>query len=156
MTPFPLPFSPTITHPLPPFLIDFAIYTIVFHFEDIHGAYTLKLLICGSRYWTDEKAIHMCVLALRKEIDTIVCGGANGADSIAEKVAREFNIPVKVYPANWSKYGKSAGPKRNQEMIDKESPDEVWAFPIGESRGTYDMINRAKSHNIPVRIFKCM
>ena len=55
---------------------------------------------------------------------------------------------VEEYPADWKKYGKSAGPLRNQRMIDEGKPDLVVAFPGGV--GTADMISRAKAYNISV------
>lgn len=47
------------------------------------------------------------------------------------------------------KYGKSAGPIRNQTMLDDGKPDLVLAFPGG--RGTADMVAKAEKHGIPVR-----
>ena len=53
-----------------------------------------------------------------------------------------------VFPAEWDKYGVSAGPIRNQKMIDEGKPDLVFAFPGG--RGTTDMIRRAAVAGIRV------
>jgi hypothetical protein len=52
-----------------------------------------------------------------------------------------------AFPADWKRHGKSAGPLRNQEMLDA-APDLVIAFPGG--RGTADMVRRAKSVNVKV------
>lgn len=59
---------------------------------------------------------------------------------------------VESFPANWSQYGHAAGPIRNQKMLD-QNPDLVIAFhfDLEHSKGTKDMINRAKKACIPVR-----
>jgi hypothetical protein len=78
---------------------------------------------------------------------TIVCGGARGADAHAEHSALLLSLPVEVYYANWHKYGKAAGPIRNQEMIDS-GIDKVIAFDGGA--GTLDMKARARKAGIEV------
>jgi hypothetical protein len=57
---------------------------------------------------------------------------------------------VKVFEADWKKYGKSAGPIRNSEMADYG--DALIAFFNGESKGTLDMINKAKKKKMPITI----
>ncbi len=74
--------------------------------------------------------------------DSIVSGGASGADKMSEVFAKEHNIPIKVYPANWALYKKSAGFIRNKEIIDAASV--VLAFWTGESKGTQHSIGLAK------------
>lgn len=78
----------------------------------------------------------------------VIHGGAAGADSLAGAVAAEMHIPTIVFPADWRAHGKSAGPKRNQQMLVEGRPDAVLAFPGG--RGTADMVNRAKTAKIRV------
>jgi len=58
------------------------------------------------------------------------------------------------FPADWKSYGKGAGPIRNQLMLDEGKPDLVLAFhnDISSSRGTADMIRRAKKHGISYEI----
>lgn len=46
----------------------------------------------------------------------IVSGGARGADSLGERYAKENNLQLEIYPADWNRYGKSAGYKRNVEI----------------------------------------
>lgn len=78
----------------------------------------------------------------------IIVGGARGADTIAQQVAENLGISVKVVKAEWDKYGKSAGPIRNQKMLEME-PDLVIAFMRGKTKGTMDMIKRAREAGIP-------
>ncbi len=114
------------------------------------------VLICGSRTWTDKAAIERVIFSLDR--DTIVVhGAARGADTLADEAALLWGLLRRPYPADWSKDGKAAGPIRNQRMLD-ENQDEivrVIAFRMpGESRGTDDMIRRAKSAGIPVTVIE--
>jgi hypothetical protein len=69
----------------------------------------------------------------------IISGGARGADTLAERYAKEYSIPFELFKADWNKYGKAAGPTCNSEMIDR--CDEVIAFWDLRSKGTKHMIN---------------
>ena len=84
----------------------------------------------------------------------IIQGGyPTGADLLARKVADEFGIRVESYPADWARYGRAAGPKRNQAMADAGA-DLCLAFPSpGPSAGTWDMIRRAVAAGIETRIY---
>lgn len=80
----------------------------------------------------------------------IISGGANGADSLAEKFADEYKLEKEIYKPEWDKYGKSAGFIRNQTIVD--NCDMVLAFWDGESRGTADTIEKAKKAKKPTFI----
>ena len=73
---------------------------------------------------------------------TIINGGAGGADYLARRFAKLWELDCVTVRAEWNKHGKAAGPLRNQKMIDEHKPDMVVAFPGGT--GTADMIRRAK------------
>ena len=79
---------------------------------------------------------------------TIVHGDARGADRLAADVAMSHGFWVEAHPAQWTRDGNAAGPKRN-EMLAKLGADLCIAFPGG--RGTADMVRRAEKHGIPVR-----
>ena len=100
------------------------------------------VLICGDRNWRG-KAIIKKVLAVFDKGVTIIHGGAPGADSIADNVAHDLGLKVREFKAEWDRYGRGAGPKRNQRMLDEGKPDCVIAFHhnINESRGTRDMLS---------------
>ena len=51
------------------------------------------------------------------------------------------NIKVMRFPANWKKYGKKAGPIRNETMA--KNAEGLVAIWDGQSRGTTSMINLA-------------
>ena len=126
----------------------------------------MKILICGSRHWTNYdsiiSAVQRLVVKYGKENITIIEGGAPGADSLARQAAIECGISYKEFPADWGRFGRKAGPIRNQQMLDEldvtESggQDMVVAFheDIEKSRGTRDMVNRARKNGVPVYIMK--
>lgn len=80
----------------------------------------------------------------------IVSGGADGADALAERYAREHNIPLQIYPADWKRYGRSAGAKRNQEIVNMS--DILIAFRVSNSAGTTITINMARTKGISVHV----
>jgi len=118
----------------------------------------MRLIICGSRSWDDYA---MILFELRRFHDTVgitrvIHGGAQGADTLAGRAAEELGIPVTIFPAKWSLYGRSAGYKRNWQMAKCSSPDSVWAFQVGRSAGTQHMIDIAHQHRISVLRWSCM
>src|ERR1017187_10501541 len=107
----------------------------------------MKVLICGSRNWEDDKAIEDVIFSLPKGT-TVISGGALGADNIAEKIAlSRTDLGVEIFHARWDLWGKSAGPKMNIEMLD-QNPDIVYAFPLCKSVGTNHTIREAKRRGI--------
>jgi hypothetical protein len=85
------------------------------------------------------------------KIDEIVSGTASGPDTNAIFLARERNIPVKKFPADWNIYGKRAGPLRNEAMA--KYADGLLALWDGKSRGTQHMIDTMRKMGKPVQVF---
>ena len=79
-----------------------------------------------------------------------VSGEARGADSLGKRLAYENEWEVLSFPADWDKYGKTAGYKRNDEMA--RNADALIAFWDGKSRGTKHMIDLAKKYDLQARI----
>jgi predicted Rossmann fold nucleotide-binding protein DprA/Smf involved in DNA uptake len=77
--------------------------------------------------------------------ELIVSGGARGIDSLAERYAKEHNIPTKIFPAEWGRLGKSAGYVRNALIVD--ACTHVLAIYDGVSKGTAHTINLARQKN---------
>ena len=107
-----------------------------------------RVVIAGCRYYNnydDAKSyIDECLMSINKEHTVIiVSGGAVGADAIGERYAAEHGLKLERYPANWSKYGKKAGPMRNRQMA--EICDMVICFWDGKSNGTHSMITNAEN-----------
>lgn len=105
-----------------------------------------RVLVCGGRNYKNWIRVKQEIQKLAPTL--VIHGGATGADSLAESAAYHLDIETSVFPANWEKYGKKAGPIRNQTMIEIGRPHLVLAFPGG--KGTADMIRRAKRAGINV------
>ena len=111
---------------------------------------SIRILICGDRFWQDKATIHKVVDSLPP--DTVVIhGAARGADCIAGDCAMERGLKVIMFPAKWLQYGKAAGVIRNQQMLDEGHPNRVVFFHpnLSQSRGTKDMVERARKAGIP-------
>lgn len=115
----------------------------------------MRVLVCGGRDYPADAVWHWLSNYASSEIGgnitVLLHGGATGADSAAGEWARRSScgeVREIAYPSNWRKYGKRAGPLRNQRMIDEGKPDVVVAFAGG--RGTADMIRRAEAACIRV------
>lgn len=114
-----------------------------------------RIVVAGCRDYNDykqaEEYIDLLIEDIKKEHALIfVSGGCSGADMIGERYAAEHGYKIERYPAEWEKYGRFAGPKRNEDMA--KVADYVICFWDGESRGTRSMINLAKRYNKPVKV----
>ena len=107
----------------------------------------MKTIIAGSRTINDIRLLEKVIEESGFNITEVVCGGARGVDNLGRKWAGNGSIiPVKLFPANWDKYNKSAGYKRNIEMAEyAEAAIIIWD---GKSKGTKHMIDIAKKYNL--------
>lgn len=119
----------------------------------------MKTIIAGSRHLGSVHNVYAAMQAIWPQstffagdvITEVICGTARGADRAGATWANEMCVRVTEFPADWKKYGKAAGFLRNQEMATYgECLIAIWD---GESRGTKDMIERAKKKGIPVYIY---
>ena len=116
----------------------------------------IYILIAGTRNYTHYETFCKKITDFleRKNISNndiiIVEGGASGVDALAKRYALEHRIKYKEYKADWNKYGKAAGPIRNQQMVDiiKENNGMSIFIWDGKSRGTQDCIKRATEARI--------
>jgi hypothetical protein len=118
----------------------------------------MRLLVCGSRTWTDyrrlRRVIEATIAQRQAEHVTIIEGGARGADRMAGHLAYLHGWGLEVYPARWEQQGRAAGVHRNARMLQRGRPDLVVAFtvgPLAQSRGTADMVRRARAAGVPVQ-----
>ena len=114
-----------------------------------------KLIVAGGRDFDDYPTLVRVLNALadREYADkgiSIVSGMARGADALGTKFAKEHEVMLYEFPANWNKYGKSAGYRRNEEM--GNFADGLLAFWDKSSKGTEHMIKYMKSLGKPVHI----
>ncbi len=112
----------------------------------------LRVVVCGSRGWKDWATLR-AALAILPAGTQIVHGDARGADRMAGHVAASLRHFVARMPAQWERYGRSAGMRRNEQMLGCVKPDLVIAFWDGSSRGTKDTIARAQAAGIRVSVF---
>jgi hypothetical protein len=116
-----------------------------------------KLIVAGGRDFSGYEQMSKILFDLANEtyVDyaiSIVSGMANGADFLGYLFAKEHQVQVYEYRANWTLYGKRAGFMRNEQMGD--FADGLLAFWDGASRGTRHMINYMNKLNKPVHVIE--
>ena len=111
----------------------------------------MKVIIAGGRDFTNYALVETAVKVSGFEITQVVSGKAKGVDTLGEVWALANNVPVEAFPADWSQHGRSAGPIRNREMA--EYADALIAIWNGESKGTANMIQQARSKKLDVFIY---
>ncbi len=116
-----------------------------------------RVVIAGCRNYENydeaKTFIDFCLSNIRNENEIIIIsGGCRGADAIGERYAKENGFKIEKYPADWAKYGKSAGPIRNEQMA--QIADYVISFWDTKSKGTKSMIEYAIKYNKPIKIKK--
>lgn len=109
-----------------------------------------KLIIAGSREFNNYELLKQTIKPYLHNITEVVSGTARGADSLGERFAGEFKIPVKRFPADWNNYGRQAGYLRNVQMAKYATACIV--FWDGKSKGTQHMINIAKRYGLKLKI----
>lgn len=115
----------------------------------------MKIVVAGSRYYDNydeaKEFINHCINGMEENTAHVfLSGGCKGADKLGERYATENGYEIIIYKAEWSKYGKSAGPIRNKAMA--EAADIVICFWDGESNGTRSMIEYARKAGKTVKI----
>jgi hypothetical protein len=107
-----------------------------------------RVLIYGSRTWRDPEPIRAFVASLPADC-TVIHGGAPGADTLAHHAATARGLHVEVYPADWQRYGRRAGPIRNEEMAASGLTRARGFRMPGASPGSDDMTRRLVAACIP-------
>ena len=110
----------------------------------------MKTIIAGSRTVTEFRSVVKAIEASGFDITEVVSGTARGVDQLGEQYARAMGKLIKRFPAEWDKYGKSAGYKRNEVMA--EYADALIAVWDGKSRGTSHMIDLARKQGLQVYV----
>ena len=122
----------------------------------------LRIIIAGKRDFYDFNRLSRFCDNIIKPLEnsfskiTIISGNALGTDRMGEEYAKQRNYNLIIFPAKWFEFGKKAGPIRNSQMADYAISDNAEALLIafwnGESKGTADMINKAKNKNMKIFI----
>ena len=118
-----------------------------------------RIIIAGGRHFSDYVTFQLFVqgcfekYGIQKDQAEIISGHCQGVDQMGERYAKENGIPCSIFPAQWSKYGRSAGFRRNVGMVNYASEAEhplVIAFWNGQSHGTGFTIQKAREKGIQV------
>lgn len=123
----------------------------------------MRVIVTGSRLWTDEAAVTTALSANTNLGDTLIVGDAEGVDAIATDFWRARG-PIEVFaitPREWAEYGRRAGPRRNAAMV-ASGADLCLAFMEFCQRchnsslphathGTVNCATQARRAGIPVR-----
>lgn len=120
----------------------------------------IRIIVAGSRDFNDfglvDKTLtkYMTDMSLTKDDIEIVSGCARGADKLGEQFATKHNIACAKFPAEWDRYGKSAGYRRNAQMADYaiQETGVLFAFWDGSSKGTKHMIDLATTKGMNVNV----
>ncbi len=116
------------------------------------------VMVCGSRSITDVTWVERQIVEYLKEIysgdmDFIIINGlAKGVDMIAKNWAESHKVGTWDFPAEWDKYGRSAGYRRNVTMVEK--CDYCLILWDGQSHGTKHDIDLCIEKNKPHKIVK--
>ena len=106
----------------------------------------MKVIIAGSRTFTDYQRLCQVLAPDRHRIAQVITGGARGADQLGYRWAWKHAIRHQLFRAEWERFGKSAGVRRNYQMA--HAGDVLVAFWDGQSPGTAHMV---QCMGIPVK-----
>lgn len=116
------------------------------------------VIVAGSRTFLDysflSRKLDHLFSRCTEEIE-FASGRAHGTDRLGERYANEHSLKIHLFPvtpADWEKYGKSAGYRRNKEMA--QFADALAAFWDGKSRGTKHMIDLAREYGLRVKVVR--
>lgn len=110
----------------------------------------MRVLICAGRFYADTKnmARILDLYSQSHPIKVVIHSGHQSSGGVIESWAREADVHVVRYPANWAMHGKYAEIRRNLFMLEDSKPDVILAFPGGED--TADCIRQARKAGIAV------
>jgi len=103
--------------------------------------------IVGSRRRDTLDDLMLVDAAFRKvtenfKVTQIISGGAKkGGDRFAEIIAAKYDVPIKIFYPDWSKYGRIAGFTRNTDIA-KESDILIACVHPDRKGGTEDTIKK--------------
>jgi hypothetical protein len=111
----------------------------------------MKVIVAGSRTICDYHIVNTAIWASGFKITEVVSGGARGVDTLGERWAKLNRIPVRRFLAEWEKFGRSAGPRRNEQMA--YYGDALILIWDGKSAGSRNMLNIARARRLKIAAF---
>lgn len=118
----------------------------------------VRVIVAGGRDFDDYSLMQDslgAILSNRKysfNSFVIVSGGADGADFLGERYAKQLGFKLDKYPADWNKYGKKAGPIRNEQMV--KVAQIAIVYWDGESKGSKNLIDNALKHGLELHVIR--
>jgi YspA, cpYpsA-related SLOG family len=112
----------------------------------------MKLIIAGSRSFTNYQRLCQTLAPERHRITHVITGGARGAEQLGYRWAWKHAIRHQVFRADWERFGKSAGVRRNHQMA--QAGDLLLAFWDGRSAGTRHLIGCMQQLGKPVVVIQ--
>lgn len=110
----------------------------------------IKLAVIGSSTFNEYDYLEQMLNWF--DISHIISGSAKSVDSLVAKYAANKKIQLQEFLLEWNKYGKSAGYKRSELLI--EASDELIAFYDKPSAEIKYSIDLALERSKPVHIFE--
>ncbi len=92
----------------------------------------------------DQRLVWAAFKTVYKVGDHIVSGGCpQGGDRFAEVIAKTIQVPIKIYYAEWNRFGKYAGFRRNADIANEA---DIMIACVAEDRtgGTEDTLKKFK------------
>ena len=117
-----------------------------------HGG-LMKLIIAGSRTFTDYQRLCQVLAPDRHRIAQVITGGTRGADQLGYRWAWKHQVRHQLFRAEWARFGKSAGMRRNYQMA--QAGDVLVACWDSQSPGTAHMIQCMEQLGKPVVVVRC-
>lgn len=123
-----------------------------------------RVVVTGGQRFTDRGRIAADLRALLPlGLQRVAHGAAKGADGLVDlewlalrgavNNATGDRWSMESYPADWTRFGNSAGPRRNIAMLEREKPELVLAYPDERSRGTWHCVKQAQKRGIVVAVW---
>ena len=125
------------------------------------NVHLVRIIICGGRHFNDYERLEAVMNEIVEEYNLslkdieIVNGHCEGADRLGELWASKHGAECTVFPAEWGKYGRAAGPVRNTNMVEYVAQSKqpiVVAFVNERTKGTWDTVRKAKKKEFKVVI----
>ncbi len=117
-----------------------------------------RIIIIGSRRrnsYEDFLGVKCVFLTVYKKGDIIVSGGCpEGGDKFAEILADYYDMRIKIFKAEWNKYGRSAGFKRNT-LIAEHGTELIACVAKDRTGGTEDTIRKFKQFHPKGKVHLC-